>query len=92
MDREQYQTTLRVDLAVTLATARNCFHNTDEFYLKAESTTCPKCSDIVRVVNSQIVAFHNRENRERCYIDLKRCVRSGQLTRDAAIEMGWDGK
>jgi hypothetical protein len=92
MDREMYQATLNVDLAVTLATARNCFHNIDEFYKKRESTTCLKCGEIVRVVNGQIVAFHNRENGNRCYIDLKRCVRSGQLTRDAAIEMGWNGK
>jgi hypothetical protein len=92
MDREQYQTTLHVDPAVTLTNARNCFHNIDEFYKKSESTTCPRCGDLVRAVNGQIVAYHNRDNGNRCYIDYRRAVAAGAITREAAIEMGWDEK
>ena len=92
MDREQYVATFAADPAVTLTVARNCFHSVDEFYVKRETTMCPKCADIVRSVNGQIVAYHNRENGERCCVDYKRAVAAGAITREAALAEGWDGK
>jgi hypothetical protein len=92
MDREQYVTTFGENPNVAVGNALSRVDNVAEFYIKAEKTACPKCGDVIRAVNGQVVAYHNRKNGEKCYVDYRRAVAAGAITREAAIAEGWDGK